>query len=67
VGTTNADTKVAALRVYRMTRGLCHFCAEKWGKGHKCSTTVQLHAIQELWELLVSDQDETFTGTKLND
>jgi hypothetical protein len=44
----NADSKVAALRAYRMARGLCRFCAEKWSKGHKCNTIVQLHAVQEL-------------------
>jgi hypothetical protein len=24
---------------------------KKWSYGHKCAATVQLHAIQELWEL----------------
>jgi hypothetical protein len=48
VNSANADSKVAALRAYRMARGLCRFCAKKWSKGHKCNTTVQLHAVQEL-------------------
>jgi hypothetical protein len=48
INSANADSKVAALRAYRMARGLYHFCAEKWSKGHKCNTTVQLHAVQEL-------------------
>jgi hypothetical protein len=29
--------------------------AEKWVYGHKCSSTVQLHAIQELLELFPED------------
>jgi len=31
--------------------GLCYKCAEKWSRDHKCSPIVQLHAVQELWEL----------------
>jgi hypothetical protein len=31
---------------------LCDKCEEKWVFGHKCAASVQLHAIQELWELL---------------
>jgi hypothetical protein len=50
-----------------MARGLYRFCAEKWSKGHKCSTIVQLHAVQELWELLESDQEETFNGTQFEE
>jgi hypothetical protein len=29
---------------------------EKWSYGHQCAPTLQLHAIQELWELF-SDED----------
>jgi hypothetical protein len=47
--------KVAALTAYRMARGLCRYCAEKWVKGHKCAATVPLHAVQELWEMLSTD------------
>lgn len=32
-------------------------CVEKWARGHRCSQTVQLHAVQELWELLQVDVD----------
>jgi hypothetical protein len=39
------DDKVWALKQYRRARGLCDRCAEKWLYGHKCSSTLQLHAI----------------------
>lgn len=45
------DSKLADLRAYRHAMGLCYNCAEKWSKDHRCSPTVQLHAVQELWEL----------------
>jgi hypothetical protein len=53
------DSKVASLRSYRRASGLCQYCAEKWNKGHKCSPTVQLHAVQEMWELFDHDQSDT--------
>lgn len=34
------DDKVAALRAYRRSKGLCFVCGERWGKEHKCATTV---------------------------
>jgi hypothetical protein len=49
------DDKVQALKQYQHARGLCDRCAEKWVYGHKCSSTVQLHAIQELLELFPKD------------
>jgi hypothetical protein len=49
---SSVDNKVAALRVYRKGRGLYQFCAEKYFHHHKCAPTVQLHVVQELWEML---------------
>jgi hypothetical protein len=46
------DGKLAALKTYRRARGLCDRCAEKWHHGHTCNATVQLHALQKVWELL---------------
>ncbi|XP_035822042.1 uncharacterized protein [Zea mays] len=56
---SSAESKVASLRAYRRARGLCQFCAEKWVKGHKCSATVQLHVMQELWDMVLPDKDES--------
>jgi hypothetical protein len=43
-----ADNKVASLRAYQRARGLCQYCAEKWPRGHKYASTMQLHAMQEI-------------------
>lgn len=46
------DEKLAALRAYCRAKGLCHTCGEKWSRDHKCGPTVQLHVLEELWEML---------------
>jgi hypothetical protein len=43
--------KFASIRAYRIARGLCDRCAKKWHPGRKCSTTVQLNALQEVFDL----------------
>jgi len=37
--------------------GLCYKCGEKWSRDHSCAATVQLHVVQELWELFQLDDD----------
>jgi hypothetical protein len=46
---------MAALRAYRRARGLCEKWAEKWSRDHKCSEQIQLHALQEIWDLCQLD------------
>jgi hypothetical protein len=48
---SSLETKTAALRSYRRAMGLCYKCNERWSREHKCAPMVQLHAVQELWEL----------------
>jgi hypothetical protein len=55
IRTKLADDKLKALKQYRRARGLCDRCAEKWSYGHKCASMVQLHVMQELWELMSED------------
>uniref|UniRef100_A0A0A8ZHS9 Retrotransposon gag domain-containing protein n=1 Tax=Arundo donax TaxID=35708 RepID=A0A0A8ZHS9_ARUDO len=50
--------KLAALRAYRRAQGLCVKCAEKWHKDHRCAKTVQLHVLQDLWELFQLDDED---------
>jgi hypothetical protein len=38
-----------------MAKGLCRRCGEKWFKAHKFAATVQLNAVQEVWDLLEPD------------
>jgi hypothetical protein len=49
------DKKVAAVATYRMAKGLCQRCGEKWSKAHKCEASVQLNPVQEVWDLLEPD------------
>lgn len=53
----STEDRWRALRSFRRAKGLCQFCAEKWSKDHKCSDTVQLHVLQELCNLLQSEDD----------
>lgn len=53
---SHAD-KLASLRSYRRARGLCDRCTEKWAYGHKCASSVQLHALEEVLELVSSDSE----------
>lgn len=52
------EDKLAALRAYRRAKGLCHTCGERWSRDHKCGPTVQLHVMEELWELLESEDSQ---------
>lgn len=49
------DDKLATLKAYRRAKGLCFICGERWGRDHKCNTTVQLHVVQEMLEFCALD------------
>jgi hypothetical protein len=53
---TSVADQVASLKSYCRALGLCDRCVEKWFQGHKCANTVQLHAIEEVWDLLTLDE-----------
>lgn len=55
--TKTADDRWRALRAFRRAKGLCQFCAEKWSRDHKCADSIQLHAIQEVFDLFHSEDD----------
>lgn len=46
------DDKLSALCAYRRAKGLCHTCGERWSREHKCASTIQLHVVEELWEMM---------------
>jgi len=50
------DTKLATLRDYRRARGLCIHCGEKWSRDHKCAETIQLHVLQEFWDICHTEE-----------
>ncbi len=64
---TNLSDKVSALRSFRRAQGLCYLCAEKWSPTHKCSGTVQLHAVQELFALFPDNVNEDQAGISSED
>lgn len=51
----SAEDRWASLKAMRRAQGLCQRCAEKWSKGHRCSESVQLHAVRELLEIFQMD------------
>jgi hypothetical protein len=48
----NDTTKVFSLMDYRKAKGLCYKCGLKWGPTHKCISTIPLHVVEELWQVL---------------
>lgn len=55
----SVEDRLVALRAYRRAKGLCDKCAEKWSRDHRCAATVQLHAMQEVWELFHLEDTDT--------
>jgi hypothetical protein len=62
---SNAVTsKIATLCAYRKARWECFTCGEKWAPGHKCSTTVSLHVVEELLAMLSVEDTEGEQSTQ---
>lgn len=61
----SSDEKLASLRQLRCAKGLCEVCAEKWVRGHKCATNIQLHAMQEVWDALQIEYDTPISDEPL--
>ena len=45
-------SKITAVKNYRIAKGLCFMCGEKYNPTHKCATTAQLHVVEELLAML---------------
>ncbi|XP_020401789.1 uncharacterized protein [Zea mays] len=63
----STDDKLASLMAYRKAKGLCYKCGLQYTKGHRCADSVQLHVVDELWQLfqLPVNEDEG-TSEELN-
>lgn len=61
------DDKLEALRAYRKSKGLCFTCGEKWNKTHKCPSQIPLHVMEELLEVLQSDEDDSKSSVSSED
>jgi hypothetical protein len=48
------DSKLTALKAYRWAKGLCIKCGERWDHVHKCSNSVPLHLVEEMWAMVVT-------------
>ena len=46
------DDKLSTLKAYRRAKGLCFKCGAKWGPQHVCSSSVPLHVVEELWQMI---------------
>jgi hypothetical protein len=55
---SSSEDKLCAMKQHCRARGLCDRCTGKWSYDHKCATTVQLHAIQELWDLFPEEEGD---------
>lgn len=53
---SDAVSKLLALKQYRRALGLCYKCGAKWSKDHKCAPEV-LHAVHDIWEAMSSDSE----------
>jgi len=51
----DVDAKLNTLCDYRLARGLCIRCGEKWSHDHHCPEQIQLHVLQEVWDLCHGD------------
>lgn len=56
--------KMSSIKAHRRAQGLCYICAEKWSPAHKCATTVQLHAVQELFSLLQDGEQSSLMDSE---
>jgi hypothetical protein len=50
----------SALRAMRRAQGLCQCCAEKWSKDHRFSNKVQLHAVEEVLEVFMMEDEFSY-------
>jgi hypothetical protein len=55
------DSKLIALKAYRRAKGLCFKCGERWGHAHKCSASVPLHMVEEMWAMALTDEEDHTT------
>uniref|UniRef100_A0ACD5X0Q7 Uncharacterized protein n=1 Tax=Avena sativa TaxID=4498 RepID=A0ACD5X0Q7_AVESA len=55
---TDSASKVAALKNYRRSRGLCFKCGERWGREHTCPPSVSLRTLEEMMDVLGFESSE---------
>jgi hypothetical protein len=63
----SVEDKLSKLKNFWRTRGLCIRCDDKWAPSHRCAPQPQLHALQEVWELLQDSFEEPSKTQLLDD
>lgn len=58
------EERFDSLKAARRARGECFKCGEKFGPGHKCPKSVQIHVLEELLEVLQLQEDAEPIGTE---
>jgi hypothetical protein len=58
------EERFDSLKAARRARGECFKCGEKFGLGHKCPKSVQIHVLEELLEVLQLQEDADPMGTE---
>jgi hypothetical protein len=48
----STDECIASLYAYHKAKGLCYKCGLQYNHGHRCSDTVQLQVVEELWQMV---------------
>jgi hypothetical protein len=59
----STDDKLASLMAYRKAKGLCYKCGLPYTRGHRCADNVQLHVVEELWQMIhgQSSEDDNYS------
>lgn len=53
------EERFDSLKAARRARGECFKCGEKYGPGHKCPKSVQLHVLEELLEVFLAQEEDS--------
>jgi hypothetical protein len=63
----STDDRIASLYAYRKAKGLCYKCGLKYSRDHQCADTVQLHVVEELWQMVQASEDESGTCSDMDE
>lgn len=62
------EERFDSLKAARRARGECFKCGEKYGPGHKCPRSVQLHVVEEIWDIFqLADDKQKEEGLESDD
>lgn len=62
------EERFDSLKAARRARGECFKCGEKYGPCHKCPRSVQLHIVEEIWDIFqLADDKQKEEGIESDD